>query len=227
MSLVKVTCELRYAQRMALLKGHEEIFRRLLGEEPKDRQNWLMPGIRIDNQKNKEVVIIDPQRTIVELQDPGAPAHATETLRQRFHVIEEIFGIPELVRWGVRTAWVSPFEGDIQALIGLFKKRAFHGFLPAVEASDVGFMLDFQGTNESEKITVLCGPMWPEQLRQRYLPLGIPDLPKAFVLADVDLGATAPVAYTQQTLGRFLTRGVEVGEKYSDTCYTALLRGEG
>lgn len=207
---------------MPLLLGHEELHRRLQGEEPK-RETWLVPGLRIERREQKEIVIVDPMRIALEMQEPSSGRHAIETLRQRIHLIEEIWKIPDVTRWGCRTVWIEPFSDSIEALTGVFRTTVFGGSDLAKEAADLAAVFEFKGEAETEKITVSCGPMWPDQLRQRYVPWSTGNIPEAFLLVDVDFGATVPSTYSRSVVGKFLDSAMTAGDLFAKKCIVAVL----
>lgn len=214
-SLVCFTTELRYAEFMSLLKGHEDVLRKITGEEPKDKDKWLIPGLKIERKQQKELVIVDPNRTAYQLQEPSSLAHAAELAKQRFDIVEKAFGIPKLVRWGCRTQWIEPLEDDINKATSLFKSKVFGAFIPSKLANDVGISLDHKLDDKGTLVHVTSGPMEPKQLKDMFLPWGTNALPPAFIFIDIDLSWREPVSFSTIELAKFIKKGCEIGEEYS------------
>ncbi len=222
-SLVKVTCELKYQESMPLLEGHARVFEQLTGQKPEETGNrWLVPGLRVDAKDRKEVVVIDPQRTIVDLQEPPSVQHAEDVILQRFELVQQTFGIPDVSRWGCRTVWIQPHDGTRSDLQQLFKERVFRELGLVRDAEDMAFISEFRG-EPGGKITVTCGPMWAEQLRERYVRWGTREYPPAFVCVDVDFASWSQPAYSRARLGKFLGQAFAAGAEHARAAADTIL----
>ncbi len=215
MKLVKVICELRYSSQMSLLKAHEDLYETFMGEKPKDVDRWLTPGVKFDREQAKESLVAAPERTAFEIHEPASPGHAAEKILQRFESVAHLFGVPDVLRWGLRTFWIEPSEGSLDDLSTIFKGKVFGGFELAKEASDIACVFDFKSHVESERVHLQAGPMWPEQLREQYVRWASADLPQAFIFIDVDYSTSDPKSYSRLTLGKFAKKGLEAGKTYA------------
>lgn len=215
--LVRFSCELRYAKDQVLIRSHADLFRRITGEDPPAEQ-WANPGLRIDRRSNKEVVIVDPARCIVEVQEPPSQEHALDVIQQRVSAISEFFDMPEIARWGARFVWIVEYKDGIENLMSTFRERLQSGFELAKDATDVAIVLHF-GQEGQDGSQLHLGPMWKEQLLDRYLRLGDKEYPSAFLTADVDCWDVNHPEYSIRHLRRFLARSLESSLKYAQRAF--------
>ena len=98
MKLVKVTCEIGYSDRMKLLAGYETLYRELLRKEPKDAKRWITPGLRLDDVERKRIMVVDPGRSVIDVQQPPNIGFCRDSVLQFFRRVDQEFSIPQVVR---------------------------------------------------------------------------------------------------------------------------------
>ena len=120
---------------------------------------------------------------------------------------------------GARTVWIEPFPSPFSKSLEDFRLAVFaqHQFIKG--ARDLAVVLECDTDEENETLSVSFGPMWPEQLKERYLrEFGSDSYAESFLLVDIDLSRRGTSGYSSQAFGRFIRRAIETGEQYAASC---------
>lgn len=215
MNLVKVTCELRYAKRMKILDNYETIYEELLKQEAKVAENWLAPGLRLDDNERKRVMVIDRNRNIIDVEQPPNIGFCKDMIMQFFHSVDEKFSIPEIARWGLRSTWINEYQGEFSELLNEYKKKIFGNFAIVQKADDVGTTFDYD-IEDKVKLSVTTGPMKWQQLKEQFLKFEMEEKPQVFMYVSVDMGDTKSNSYSRKYLNEFVIRAMNEGEKIAN-----------
>lgn len=212
MKLVKITCEIRYLERMKLLSGYEAIRKDMLKKEPKKAGSLLTPGLRIEDKEKKGVMLVDPVRSIIDVEQPPNVGFCKDSVIRFFTSVDERLGIPQIARYGLRSTWIQEYKGRFQDLLNMCKKQIFGGSSLVERAKDVGAVFDYY-LESGQKLTMTIGPMEADQLKRQYLSFEPETLPSLFLYVDVDLGDTATKQFSIKHLQNFFDKAVKEGEK--------------
>ena len=212
--LVKLTCEIKYLERVKLYSGYEVIYRDLLKGEPNMIERMPMPGMRLQNKGKKAIMLIDPMRSVIDIEQPPSISFGKELILQFFKSVDEALGVPRVARYGIRSTWVHEYNGAFQDLLAKCKERIFGNSSMVKEVDDVGVIFDYY-TKGNQKRCVTVGPMEVGQLKREFLTFEAEQLPAVFLYVDVDIGDTATKSFSQESLSRFFDRAIEDGEKLS------------
>ena len=205
MELIKVICELRHAERMKILAPYEDLYREVMGKEPEDVGRWIAPGLRLEDQDRKRVVVVDPLHTTVDMEQPPNVGYCKDTILAVFEDVQRLLGIPRIARWGLRFAWIHGYAGDFQTLLAACKERFFASGALIGRASDVGVILDY--LMNGLKFTLQAGPMKIEQLKSESLAFEPKELPPVFLYLDVDTADLETPQYSRKHLAQLFDRG--------------------
>jgi len=212
MQLVKITCEIRYLERMKLLTGYEAIHKDMLKKEPEKVESWLTPGLRIEDKEKKRTMLVDPVRSVIDIEQPPNVGFCRDSVTQFFRSIDERLGIPQIARYGLRSTWIQEYKGSFQDLIDKCKQNIFGGSSFVERVNDVGAVFDYY-LEGGQKLTMTVGPMEIEQLKSQFLNFEPGSLPSPFLYVDVDLGDTATKQFSVQRLRNFFDKAVKEGER--------------
>ncbi len=212
MKLVKVTCEIRYAERMKVLGSYEALYRDLLKKEPTDVQRWPVPGLKLDDSERKRVMVVDPNRSVIDVQQPPNVGFCKDMVLQFFRNVNEKLVIPAVVRWGLRTTWIQEYDGQFSDLLLAYKKQIFGGSLLVGRSDDVGAVLDYF-IDDNIKLSLTTGPMKLQQLKEQFLAFEPEGISPVFIYTDIDMGDTKTTTYSERYLSEFFTRALDEGER--------------
>lgn len=216
MRLVKVTCEIRYAERMRLLGSYEALYRDLLRKEPADVNRWLTPGLRLQDTERKRIMLVEASRSVIDVQEPPNVGSCKDMVLQFFTRVNADIGVPSVLRWGLRSTWIHKYDGSFQELLELCRQRVFGGSDLAGRASDVGAVFDYLVADDT-KLSLTVGPMEYQQMKEQFFRFEPNTVPPVFLYADIDKGDTQTKHYSEKHLTQFLTRALEEGEKLAKT----------
>lgn len=200
---------------MKVLGSYEALYRELLRKEPTEAQRWLAPGLRLDDAERKRVMVIDPNRSVIDVEQPPNIGFCKDMVFQFFTHLNEKLGIPAVGRWGLRSTWIQEYDGQFSDLLLAYKKQIF-GDSPLVGRSDdIGVVLDYF-IDDNIKLSLTTGPMEIQQLKQQFLTFEPEGITPVFLYADIDMGDTKTRTYSEKYLGEFFTRALEEGEKLAN-----------
>lgn len=210
MQLTKITCELRYAERMKILSAYESFYRDVMGKAPEEAAAWIAPGLRLEDKERKRVVLADQGRAAVDIEQPPNVGYCRDSIVKVFESLNRELPIPPLARWGIRFTWIQAYSGTFQDLLRLFKERFLAAKEPLTRAADIGLVLDY--FDDDLKLTLTAGPMEAEQLRSHFLAFEAKGLPPVLVYADVDAADTKTRQYSAAHLGKLFSRAHGIAE---------------
>lgn len=212
MILAKITCEIRYLERIKLLTGYEAIHRDLLKKEPEKADLWLMPGLRMEDKETKRVMLVDPVRSVIDIEQPPNVGFCRDSVMRFFKSVDERLGIPQIARYGLRSTWLQEYKGSFQDLRDKCKQRIFGSSSLVEKVDDVGAVFDYY-IDGGQKLSMTTGPMEIEQLRSQFLVFEPQSFPPLFLYVDVDLGDTATKQFSAQYLRNFFDKAIKEGER--------------
>jgi hypothetical protein len=212
MKLVKVTCELKYSERVKLLSGYETIYLDMLKKAPEKPGQWLIPGLRIEDKERKRIMLIDPVRGVIDIEEPPNVGFCRDSIMQFFKSIETNIGIPKIARFGIRSTWVEEYKGSFKDLVKKCKHNIYGNSHLIEKADDIGAVFDYDlGTGKIMSVTV--GPMEIEQLKLQFLAFKPVSIPSIFLYISVDIGDTTIPQFSSQYLRSFFDDTISQEEK--------------
>jgi hypothetical protein len=214
MNLIKVTCEVRYLEGTKLLAAYEAVYRDMLNKEPQEAKSWIAPGLRIEDRDKKRIMIMDPIRSAIDVEQPPNIGFCKDSILQFFKSVHKRVEIPQVGRYGLRSHWIQDYNGTFEQLLAQFKKCIFANSSLVEKANDLCSILDY--VTGSQKLTLTMGPMNNEQLRTQFLSFEATSLPPVFMYFDVDMGDTATKEFSVQYLANFINKAIEEGERLSN-----------
>jgi hypothetical protein len=212
MELVKITCEIKYLERIKLLAGYEAIRRDMLKKEPEKTGGWLTPGLRFEDKERKRIMLVDATRSAIDVEQPPNVGFCRDSVIQFFSSVDERLGIPQVSRYGLRSTWIQEHKGTFQDLLDKCKQHIFGSSNLVEKVKDVGAVFDYY-LESGQKLTMTVGPMEAEQLKRQFLSFENEKLPSPFLYVDVDLGDTATKQFSIKHLSNFFDKAVKEGEK--------------
>lgn len=215
MQLVKITCETRYLERIRLLAGYEAIHRDMLKKDPEKAESWLTPGLRIEDKERKRAMLVEPMRSVIDIEQPPNVGFCRDSVIQFFKSVDERVGIPQIARYGLRSTWIEQYTGSFRDLLAKCKERIFGGSGLVEKVDDVGAVFDYH-IDSGHKLTMTVGPMEIEQLKSQFLSFQPEGLPSTFLYVDVDLGDIATKQFSVQRLTNFFDKAVKEGERLAN-----------
>lgn len=214
MRLIKLTCEIKYLEKVKLYSGYEAIYRDLLKEEPKVIDRMPMPGMRLQNKEKKVLMLVDPMRSVIDIEQPTGITFCKELVLQFFESVHKAVGIPEVARYGIRSTWLHEYNGSFKELLAKCKERIFGNSSVVEKVDDVGVVFDYY-TKGNQKRSVTAGPMEIGQLKREFLTFEPEQIPAVFLYVDVDVGDTATKKFSKGLLSTFFDRAIEESENFS------------
>jgi hypothetical protein len=211
MRLVKVTCELKYAERVKVLARYEDLYADLLKKAPEGVERWVIPGLRLEDKDKKRVMLVDPVRSVIDIEQPPNVGFCMDLIMQFFKSVEERLGIPQIARYGLRSTWIEEFKGSFEDLLGKCKGTLFAPCDLISKASDVCAIFDHD-IKEGKRIHTTTGPMKVTQLKEQFLVYDPESIPTLFLYVDADMGDTSKRQYSAQYLHEFVDEAIKLGE---------------
>jgi len=223
MKLVKVTCELKYLERLKVLAGYEAIYMDLLKKKPESPSKWITPGLRLEDKDKRRLMVIDPMRSVIDIEEPPNIGFCRDSVMQFFKSLDSRVGIPQIARYGLRSTWLQEYEGNFKDLLDKCKQSIFGASSLVEGVDDVSASFDYY-INDGKKLSVTTGPMRIEQLKNQFLVFEPQSLPMLFLYVDVDLGDTVTKLFSSQHLRDVFDKAIEEGEKLSSQVNTEIGR---
>lgn len=220
MDLVKVTFELRFSQPMELFPAGAALKSALLGEREGARNTSTPLNYRIEDKANKRIAVVNSQQIIMDVEQPASVRTAKNSIRIVANSVEQQFDIPSIARWGIRTTWISKYEGSFQALRDKFSERFLVANELTSEAADVGISLTYR--IGQRRATLSAGPMELDQLKSQVLTIPPIDLPDVFTYADVDLGDSSTHEFSEKYLLAFFDEAAKQGKILTESVQSIL-----
>lgn len=219
MKLAKITCEIRYRERAKLFAGLEAIYTDLLQEQPKKLGEIPIPGLRLEDKKKKRIMLIDPMRGVIDIEQPPNVGFCKDLVMQFFKSVDKRISIPQVARYGLRSTWLQEYKGNFQDLLNKCKQRIFGSSSLVEKVSDVGAVFDYY-IDDGKKISVTTGPMGIKQLKDRFLVFEPESFPPLFLYVDVDLGDITTKQLSTSYLSDFFDTAIKEGERLSKEIVT-------
>lgn len=214
MKLIKVTCEIRFLKKMKVLGPYENLYKKFLGKDLKNIEKWAVPGLRLEDKERKRIMVVDGQRTIVDIEQPPNVGYCKDIIIQFQRSVESELGFPEISRWGIRSTWIREYGGEFKDLLEEYKSVMYGGAGLVKDADDVAAVLDYY-LDDGIKLSVTTGPMELKQLSEQYMTFEMEWKPPLFMYADVDVGDRKTNKYSEKYLAQFIERGIQEGERLS------------
>ena len=211
MKLVKVTCELKFSERMQLLPGYENMFTTLLKKNPEGLDKWLTPGLRLDDKERNRIMVLDPIRSVIDVEQPANTGSCRDLTLQFYKQLEEGFKIPQIGRWGLRATWIEECGVTFDDLLLRYKQKIFSSSPLMQKANDIAAVSDYD-IGEGERITLTTGPMKLDQLKQCFT-FKFESTATVFLYVDTDLGDSKTKQYSTKYLHEFFDKAIQEGEK--------------
>jgi hypothetical protein len=221
MKLVKIACEIRYLERIKLFAGYEAIHRDMLKKEPEKVESWLTPGVRMEDKERKRVMLVDPVRSAIDIEQPPNVGFCRDSVIQFFKSVDERLGIPQVGRHGLRSTWIQEYNGSFQELLDKCKQRIFGNSALVEKVNDLGAVFDYY-IDVGQKVSITIGPMEIKQLRSQFLIFEPESFPSLFLYVDVDVGDTTTRQFSAQYLRNFFDKAVKEGERFSSEAITQI-----
>lgn len=214
MELVKFFVELRYKQPHKLFRVYEELHTALVGKPPAEKEPVLLPGFGLNVQDKKMRVLIDPRRSVVDLEHTPNTGYCLDTITQVFRKIDEIAPLPDLLRLGARSWWLRAAAVSFDALVTMYKEKLFHPSVFVQNARDVG--TSFVLVDENNRANINFGPMEAAQLKGMLFS-EVGNLPSVFTFLDVDYSLTEnELKYEEKQLRDFAKRALDFSAKQGE-----------
>ena len=214
MILVKITCEIRFSERISLLHGYEAIHKDVLKKAPEHPEQWLIPGLVIEDKEKKRSWLIDQARSAIDVEQADTSL-CKSSIIEFFNSMKKNLGFPTISRYGLRSTWINEFNVSFQDLVKTTKQKFYNNFDLVKKADDVGIVFDYF-TDTGKKTSVSIGPMEYNQLRSQFLRFDLQSIPKVFLYVSVDIGDTNTRGFSSTYLEDFVDRSINEGQKFSE-----------
>lgn len=221
MRLVKVTAELRYTERVKLLSGYEAIYTDILKKQPERPEQWIIPGLRLEDKNSKRIWLVDPIRSVIDIEQPPNVGFCKDSIMQFFKSVDERVGTPAIGRYGLRSTWLEEYEGGFQDLLDTCKRNIFGGSKLVEKVNDIGAVFDYF-IDTGQKLSITIGPMKLEQLRSQFLVFEPQSFPPTFLYVDVDMGDTSTKQFSSKYLSEFMNKAIKEGERLANELITQI-----
>ena len=221
MKLVKISCEIRYLERIKLFDGYEAIHKDMLKKELEKPGTWLAPGLRIEDKENKKAMLVDPFHSVIDIEQPPNVGFCRDSVFRFFRSVDERLGIPQVARYGLRSTWIQESNDSFRDLIDKCKQHIFGSSTLVEKVDDVGAVFDYY-IDGGQKLTMTVGPMEFEQLNRQFLSFETEPFPLPFLYVDVDLGDTTTKQFSAQKLHNFFDKAVSEGERLASEAITQI-----
>jgi len=220
MILTKITCELRFSERISLLSGYEAIYKDVLKKAPEHPEQWLIPGLVMEDKERKRSWLIDQVRIAIDVEQPDID-FCKSSIMEFFNAIKKNLGFPSISRYGLRSTWISEHGGGFQDLLKIIKQKIYSNFDLVKKSDDIGTVFDYI-LDTGKKISVTIGPMEYDQLRSQFLRFDLQSIPKVFLYVAVDMGDTNTRGFSSKYLEDFVDKSINEGQKFSNDVINAL-----
>lgn len=214
MILVKITCEIKYLERLKILAGYEAIYEDMLKKKPKGAEQWALPGIRIENKEKKQAMLFDSVRSVIDIEQAPNIGFCRDSVIQFFKSVDERLGIPKVARYGLRSTQLQEYKGRFEDLLDKCKKNIFGNSSIVETVDDLGTVFDYY-PSEGRKLSITIGPMKIEQLKSQFLSFEPESLPPVFLYVAVDVGDTVTREFSLKYLREFFDMAIKEGESFS------------
>jgi len=224
MDLIKFFVELRYSQSHKLFRVYDELYSSLVGKEPSEKVPTVLPGFGLHVRERKMRVLVDPERSVVDLEYVPNPGYCLDTIVQSFRKINELAPLPSLARLGARSYWIKPSSIDFEQLVSRYKEKLFRGSRFVEESVDIG--VSFVFNDEDYKVNVTFGPMEMTQLRGMLFSKP-DDLPSVLTFLDVDYSLKSEgLELSERELRDFTRRALDFAKRESEEVEALLVGGQ-
>ena len=187
MEILSLILEIRFSKNASLIVDdkRQKLVELIVGEPPKDKPpDAPKIGMVLNDSKTKTRIVVEENRIAISVEQPDIDK-AKKRLVEILKIVYDQIGYKDLpvLRIGVRTQWVCPWNDSFTSLLNHFKNIFYTDNSLLKEASDVGIALTF---NDGEaKVNYSCGPMKPTQ-GKTFLVFNDGQLPHDFTFIDVD-----------------------------------------
>ena len=212
MDLIKITCELKFSERIRLLSGYEALYKDIRGKAPEHPEQWIIPGLKIDDSEKKLAWLVDPARSVIDIEQPSDIAYCKDYIIQFFSAVHKRIGIPSIARYGLRSTWIKEYRASFQDFLQLFKQKLYTNSKLSKRANDVGTVMEYT-LSTGKKLTLTAGPMESKQLKQEFLHFEAQSIPDIFLYADIDMGDMTTKGFSAKYLGEFVSTAISEGQK--------------
>lgn len=220
MELVKFFVELRYQEPHRIFRVYDELYSALTEKEPPKREPAVLPGFGLNITERKMRVIVDPQRSVVDLEYIPNPGYCVDAIIGAVRKINDLASLPSLTRIGARSYWMKPVQTEFNKLVFVCKEKLFKSDSFIRDSVDVGAA--FVLTHKGRRVNISLGPMEDSQLKG--LLFSRPSqLPKVLLFVDVDYSNSETLEYSERMVRDFVKEARDFAEEQSGKLEATLL----
>lgn len=191
----------------------------LLKKRAEQMDRMPVPGIRLEDKEKKRIMLVDPMRSVIDIEQPPNVGFCKDLVMQFFKSVDKRVGIPQIARHGLRSTWLQEYKGSFQDLLDKCKQRIFGNSSLVEKVNDVGAVFDYY-IDDGQKLSMTIGPMGIEQLKSQFLVFEPVSFPSVFLYVDVDLGNTETKKFSLEYLLSFFERALKEGERLAKEIVT-------
>ncbi len=183
MDLIKFFVELRYSESHKLFRVYEQLYTSLAGKSTPEKQPIVLPGFGLHVQERKMRVLVDPERSVVDLEYVPNTGYCLDTVVQGFRRINELAPLPPLARLGARSWWIKPSPITFEQLVSKYKEKLFKSSFLSENSVDIG--VSFILKHQECKANINFGPMEMAQIRDMLFSKP-ENMPPVLTFLDID-----------------------------------------
>lgn len=220
MELIKFIVELRYKKPHKLFTVYDELYTALVGREATEKAPVLTPGFGLTVEDKSMRILVDPERTVVDLEYVPNVGYCLDTLAHIFRRINELAPLPLIARMGTRNFWIKPTQMELGQLVLRYKEKFLKQFPLVENAVDVRFAFVLE--DEDYRANISFGPIEKATL-QHILFSKPPQLPEVLSLLDVDYFILKELEYSEKELRDFIRRAYNFALRKSADVETLIM----
>ncbi|GEM_PF-2450318 len=206
MEIIKFFVELRYKGLHRLFTVYDQLYATLTGEEV-ERAPVIIPGFGLGVKEKKMRLIVDPERSVVDMEYVPNPGYCIDIVMQVFRRINELIPLPPLIRLGARSFWIKPANISFEELVLRYKDRLFKENALVQSSVDVG--LSLRSEHEGCGVNISFRPA--ELVSLQSLLFSPPsELPQVSTFLDIDYYLrTEGLDYSEKDIRDFVKRAYD------------------
>lgn len=213
MELVKFFVELRYREPHRIFRIYDELYSSLTEKELPKKEPAVLPGFGLDVKERKMRVVVDPQRSVVDLEYIPNPGYCVDAIVGTLRKINDLAPLPTLTRIGARSYWVKPVQIEFNEFVSMCKKKLFKPDFIIKDSVDVGAA--FVLTPEGRRVNVSLGPMEESQLVGMMFSQPS-QLPRVVFFVDVDYSMSGKLEYSEIMARDFVKEARDFAEEHTN-----------
>lgn len=213
MKLIKVTNELKYAEKSKKLAPIEELYRELNKGKAKEKSRVsITPGFQVRDEGNKTIKVVDAIRSAIDIDQPRNIQYCKDEVIKFFKAVDRRIGIPPIARYGIRSTWIHEYDGSFEELLQKYKESVFNNSIVVENVDDIGVVLDYNIAS-GKKNSLTFGPMTIEQLQSQFMSYEIQGISKIMLYTSLDVGDTTTKKFSTEFLSAFFDKSIKEGER--------------